>query len=411
MRLNRRTALKGGLYLAASSLAAPAVFAQPAPIRIGVTVPLSGAQAQPGVGFLTGVESCANLANAAGGVLGRQIELVIRDDEGTAAGSVAAGRELFDSNVNLLVGAFQSQLSLALAPILEEAKAVLIGDGTAMSLTHESFTRHFFRGYSNANMNYGGLGRAVATKFPEVRNWSGVCFDTAFGRDGIAAFARGFGAVTGEPIDVSSAAFVAPTAADFKIEISKLISAGVEGIYLGMLGGPAITFLQQARAMGLTERLKVIAEAGSDTLIGKSMQRDTPTNIWGRGFWYPERPEFIRHPLSQQLYDDIVARTGNRYPDSIGQAGHKALTGMLKGIEKADSTETEAVIAALEGLEFDTAEGKTTFRKEDHQSFGLAHYGTIGPSDTEPFYAVRDVVVIDELDIIEPATPGVAFKP
>ena len=108
MILNRRTLLKGTASFAATGLAMPAVIAQPAPIRIGTTSPFSGPQAVLGVTFDAGIECAVNIANRAGGVLGRQIELIKRDDKGTGVGAVAAAREMFDMDVRLLVGAFQS---------------------------------------------------------------------------------------------------------------------------------------------------------------------------------------------------------------------------------------------------------------------------------------------------------------
>jgi branched-chain amino acid transport system substrate-binding protein len=410
MTVSRRTLLKGAASIAATGLAMPAVIAKPAPIRLGATSPFSGPQAVLGVTFHAGIECAVNIANNKGGILGRQIELIKRDDKGTGVGAVAAARELFDMDVRLLVGAFQSQTALAMAPILPDGNGVLIGTGTAMSLTHEDFNRHFFRGYANSNMNFGGLGRAVGQKFQDVSEWASIAFDTAFGHDSLVGLRNGLSAVQPKVPNFASPIFVAPTASDFKIEIANLMATNAEGLYIGMLGGPAITFLQQARSVGLLDKFKVIAEGGNDTAIGKAMQKNTPLNIWSRGYWYPEHPIFAGNPVSRELYDEYVRLTGKVYPDSMAQAGHKVALAMIKGIEKAGSPDTEAVISALEGLEFIAADGPTTIRKEDHQAFGRSQYGNIGPLDKEPFYAVREVIEIDDKDTIEPATPGVPFK-
>jgi len=410
MTISRRTLLKGGVSVAVTGLAMPSVIAQPAPIKLGATSPFSGPQAVLGVTFDAGIECAVNIANKNGGILGRQIELIKRDDKGTGVGAVAAARELFDMDVKLLVGAFQSQTSLAMAPILPDSGAVLIGTGTAMSLTHEGFNRHFFRGYANSSMNFGGLGRAVGKKFPDVSEWASIAFDSAFGHDSLVAVRGGLRAVQPKAPNFAPPIFVTPTASDFKVEIGNLMAMDIEGLYIGMLGGPAITFLQQARSVGLLDKLRVIAEGGNDTAIGKAMQKNTPLNIWSRGYWYPEHPIFAENPVSRELYDEYVRLTGKVFPDSMAQAGHKVALAMIKGIEKAGSPDAEAVIGALEGLEYVAADGPTTIRKEDHQAFGRSQYGNIGPLDKEPFYAVREVIEIDDKDTIEPAAPGVPFK-
>ncbi len=85
MSMNRRDAIKlGAATLAASTLLkAPNVWAQPAPIRIGAILPLSGTQAIAGQAWLAGTEIAIEQANRNGGVMGRTLELVVRDDKAT----------------------------------------------------------------------------------------------------------------------------------------------------------------------------------------------------------------------------------------------------------------------------------------------------------------------------------------
>ncbi|MCK2169533.1 ABC transporter substrate-binding protein, partial [Thalassospira xiamenensis] len=93
------------------------------PIRIGAIFPMSGIGAEAGAAWLQGSRLAVEHWNRNGGVLGRPIELVVRDDKYSSSGAVTAGRELATSGVNLIVGACQSPMALGLAPLLEELNA------------------------------------------------------------------------------------------------------------------------------------------------------------------------------------------------------------------------------------------------------------------------------------------------
>lgn len=410
MQVTRRKLLKAGVATAATSaLGMPYVHAQANPIKMGLMFPLSGPQGTLGVPWAAGAEIAIQQINKAGGLLGRQVEAVVRDDKGTSVGAVAAARELHDMGINLMIGGNQSPMALGLAPLLPEFNAVMVSTATAMSLTHESFTKHYFRVNPNAHMFYGGLGQVVAKKNPDVTKWTFIVFDSASGRDAVAAFAGGLKKASKAKLEFLDPIFVAQTAADFKIEIGNIMSSGAEGLYLGILGGPAISFLQQARSVGLTRKLKAIGEGGTDLSLGRALQKSLPTNIWGRGYWYPSDSSF-NNPISANLYKDYVVKTGEKFPLGIPQLGHKLALPLFHAVTKAKSTETDAVIAAMEGLEFDCAEGKQVIRKEDHQALGEGHYANYMPTEEEPFHGVREVVLLADADTVELASPGIVFK-
>jgi len=121
-------------------------------------------------------------------------------------------------------------------------------------------------------------------------------------------------------------------------------------------------------------------------------------------------------PLSCQLYDTYLRRTGNGLPLGFVNAGHSAVYAYAAAMRKARSTETKPVIAALEGLTFDTAKGKVALRAEDHQAICDVNSIRIKASNAEPTldaidYARADIEVAefvryDGASVIEPAAPG-----
>ncbi|MEB0059838.1 MULTISPECIES: ABC transporter substrate-binding protein [unclassified Variovorax] len=416
MNFKRRDLLKGAAGSAALGLGATHIVrAQPAPIKVGVMLPMSGIGAEVGTAWLSGIKAAQLQWNESGGVLGRQIELVVRDDKFTSAGAVAAARELAGEGVTVSIGAGQSPMGLAIAPILAELKTVVVAPApTAMSLTHENFSKYFFRASSNALILYGGIGNILATRFSDVKSWAVIAPDSENGRDVVRYFKFGVeraAAKTGKPTKVIEPIYASLNKPDYKVEINNLMNSGAEGLFIGLTAAPCVSLLQQGRAVGLDKKFQVIGEAGTELLIAKAMQKSTPSNLWGTTFWAPELEPFkSKYPESAKLMENIVKVTGDRHPAGIVQATHRSALAIFNALKKAGSPDPEALIAALEGLQFDTASGPYRLRKEDHQGIGTAYFAKIGARDAAPGYGLEEVVLINETEIVEPPTPGKKYE-
>lgn len=416
MRIQRRTLLRAA---AAASILGPVgarmAQAQGGPIRIGTMLPMSGIGAEAGAAWLNGIKAAQMQWNESGGLLGRQIEIVVRDDKFTSAGAVAAVRELAGEGVNVSIGAGQSPMALAIAPILQELKSVVVAPApTVMSVTHENFSPNFFRAASNALMLYGGIGNLMASRFKDVKTWAVIAPDSENGRDVVRFFNKGvLDAVKkdGRQVKLIDPIYASLNKADYKVEINSLMNSGAEGLFIGLTAAPCVSLLQQGRGVGLDKKFKVIGEAGTELMIAKAMQKSTPTNLWGTTFWAPELEPFkSQFPASQQLSTYIRKVAGTPHVPGIVQASHRSALAIFHAIKKANSTETQAVIQALEGLEFDSAAGPYRIRKEDHQGIGSCYFAKIGARAAEPGYGLEEVIRLDENLIAEPPTPGKKYE-
>jgi branched-chain amino acid transport system substrate-binding protein len=416
MTLPRRTLLQAASAAAVLGAAgARPLRAQGAPVKIGAMLPMSGIGAEAGTAWLNGIKAAQLQWNANGGLLGRQIEIVVRDDKFTSAGAVNAVRELAGEGVNLSVGAGQSPMALAIAPILGELKSMVVAPApTVMSVTHENFSRNFFRLSSNALMLYGGIGNLMTTRFTDVGTWAVIAPDSENGRHVARYFKAGAlaaAAKAGRQIKVAEPVFASLNKADYKIEINNLMNSGADGLFIGLTAAPCVSLLQQGRAVGLDKKFKAIGEAGTELMIAKAMQKSTPDNLWGVTFWAPELEPFkSQFPVSRQLGEYILKVAGTPWVPGIVQASHRSALGIFNAVKKAGSTDTDAVIAALEGLQFDTAAGPYRVRKEDHQGIGSFYFAKIGARAAAPGYGLEQVFRLDENEIVEPATPGKKYE-
>jgi branched-chain amino acid transport system substrate-binding protein len=419
MNLKRRTVIRAASAAAvlggANARFFPSAHAQGQPIRIGAMFPMSGIGAEAGAAWLNGVKAAQMQWNDNGGLLGRPIEIVVRDDKFTSAGAVAAARELAGDGINLSIGAGQSPMALAIAPILAELKSVVVAPApSVMSVTHENFSRNFFRLSSNALMLYGGIGNLMTSRFTDVDTWAVIAPDSENGRDVAHYFKAGVAqaaAKAGRKVQVLEPVFTSLNKADYKIEINSLMNASAQGLFIGLTAAPCVSLLQQGRAVGMDKHFKVIGEAGTELIIAKAMQKSTPQNLWGVTFWAPELEPFkTQFPVSKDLSNYILKVAGTPFVPGIVQASHRSALAIFHAVKKANSTDTDAVIAALEGLQFDTAAGPYRIRKEDHQGVGSFYFAKIGSRDAPPGYGLEQVFRLEETEIVEPPTPGKKYE-
>lgn len=412
--MKRRTVLKGFAASAGMTLGMNATYlrAQSAPIRIGASYALSGVGAPVGTQMLVGTQIAAQQINRAGGLLGREVELVIRDDKYNSAESVAVARELAGDGINLMLGGSQTVTALGLAPLAPELNMVaIIVAAAGMPVTHELFNRNIFRTTANNYTQYGSLGRTLIEQNPDIKTWISLAPDGDFGRDSALFFGRAIEKYSpSDEVTVLNTIYAQATATDFRTQINQLMSSDAEGLYLGIAASAQISFFQQARSVGLYDKFKAIGEVGNGDITGKAMGRNTHPNIWSVCHWLHNQEPFASNAVSQQLYKDYVEMKGEEFPSGQVAAGHRAALALFAGIDKAQSTETEEVITAMEDLTFESVGGTVRFRPEDHQMLGLNYYSQMGPSSEAPYFQFNQVTSVDASEMIEPANPGQPFK-
>jgi branched-chain amino acid transport system substrate-binding protein len=152
-RQNRRTILKGATALASWAAMPAIVRAQSEPLRLGVLTPLTGAGGADGPRMLKAMQAVANEVNAAGGVLGRKIELVVEDDQTNPEAAVRAARKLIEVNkVPVIMGTWASAVTSAVAPVCWESKTFLTTCSGADPITHLPHQGYLIRTQPNSQL-------------------------------------------------------------------------------------------------------------------------------------------------------------------------------------------------------------------------------------------------------------------
>lgn len=413
--IQRRTLLKGAMATAALS-AVPVVGAraQGQTIRIGFIGPLSGAMQIVGNPMFFGAKVAVDNINAAGGIGGKMLELVIRDDKGDPAQSVAAARELVGSGINMLVGVPLTATALAVNGILASVDAVLMGAGSGEeALTHEQFSGHYFPTVPNNYTRNSALAKVMVEKYPDVTTWTSIYPDVTVGKsswDRMAHSLKQHYAAAGKEITILDPVKTKYGATDFKNQIVELMASPATGLHNVLFGNDGVTFFKQAKEFGLDTKFGGISEQSLDMDLPKTLKGGMTANTWSASFWRPEAAQ--DSAASKALFDAYVKETGDNFPHGFNSTANTGICAYAAAIEATGGdTATPAIIAALKAAKFDCPTGMAYFRPEDHQIISNGAFFNAKPDGADSNgWAMGDVVKVGYEGLASPATPGQEFK-
>lgn len=365
------------------------------PIKIahvyGKTGPFEAYAKQSHVGLMMGLEY------ATGGTMeigGRKIEVIEKDsqlkpDIGRAMLAEAYG----DDEVDLAIGPVSSGVALAMLSIAEEYEKLLIVEpAVADSITGANFNRYIFR--TSRNSSQDAIANAVALG-QDGASIATLAQDYAFGRDGVAAFRNA--------IEKTNAKLVfeeyAPTdTKDFTASAQRIFEAlkGQEGRkFLFVIWAGGGNPLAKINAMN-PERHGIEIATGGNILAALKAYKAMP-GMEGATYYYYEIPQ---NPVNDWLVKEHEARYSSP-PDFFTAGGMAAGIAAVEAIRKAGSTDTEELITAMEGMEFEGPKGLMKFRAEDHQALQSMYHFKIRV-DPEVEWGIPELVrelKIEDMDI------------
>jgi branched-chain amino acid transport system substrate-binding protein len=359
--------------------------------------------------------AAADHLNAEGGVLGRKIELVVRDDKASANEGATIVREYLGDGVNLIVGGGFTQPTLAGMGVVKDQNAVYMAVlASSYPVTHEAFNSQTFRLYPSAWPVYQAEAQIMARKLPDVTVWGGVYPDLETGRSAADAFNKGLGAsykrFAKRDVEILPPIFAKFGTTDYKAQLAPLLASPIQGLFSGMAGADMVTLVGQARSLGLMQKVKGFADVGLEVFAARALKQNLPPNFWSPSGWDPEA--FRSVPVSNAWHKAYIARTKQDIPTGYGVKPAMGLYLFADAAKSAGSLEPKTVAATLESREFETLIGKFTFRRQDHQGICALLFSKYEGSDREPFWKRTgfEIVPYEEvLALTEPATPGQPF--
>ncbi|MBN9586942.1 MAG: ABC transporter permease [Afipia sp. 62-7] len=358
----------------------------------GKTGPLEAYAKQTETGLRMGLEYATKNTMT---VDGRKIVLITKDDQGKPDLAKAALAEAYqDDKVDLAIGTTASGAALAMLPVAEENKKVLIVEpAVADAITGEKWNRYIFR--TGRNSSQDAISNAVAIGKQGV-TVATLGQDNAFGKDGVAAFKDAL-AKTGATLAAEE--YVPAATTDFTAAGQRLFDAlkdkpGRKIIWVIWAGGgDPLTKLQDMDP----KRYSIELSSGGNILPALAAYKRLP-GLEGATYYYYAIP---KNPINEWFVAEHQKRF-NAPPDFFTAGGFAAAMAAVTAVQKAKSTDTEKLIAAMEGMEFDTPKGKMVFRKEDHQALQSMYHFKV---KVDPNLAWADNELVRELKIEDMQIP------
>ncbi len=325
--------------------------------------------------YRKGMELAQDEINAAGGVLGRPLEIIVRDDNGNPGDAVRVAEELLTrEHAVMLLGTFASNVGLAVADLAKQRKVVfLAAEPLTDKIVWENGNRYTFRLRASTYMQ-------TAMLVPEAarlgkKRWAIVYPNYEYGQAATAAFKQQLAAL--QPGNVE---FIEQAVTLGKIEagpvVQALVDAKPDAIFSSLFGPDLARFVREGQLRGLFKDRPVLNLLGGEPEYLDPLKDEAPVGWWVTGYpWYA-----IDTPEHKRFRDAYQAKFKD-YPRLGSVVGYSAVRAAAAALQKAGSTDPEKLVAAFTGLGVDTPFGRVTFRAIDHQSTMGAYVGRTAVRD------------------------------
>ena len=342
-------------------LAALPAAAQQGPIKIGEVNSYSGMAAFTGP-YKNGLLLAEEEINAGGGVLGRKIEIVTRDDGLKPEDAVRAANELVTSEkVALLAGGFLSNVGLALSDFAAQNKILfLASEPLTDALTWSMGNAYTYRLRPSTYMQAAMLAEEAA-KLPAKR-WATVAPNYEYGQSAVTWFKK---LLQAKRPDVTFVAEQWPALG--KIEagptVQAIAAAEPEAIYNVTFGGDLTKFVREGNTRELFKNRSVVSVLTGEPEYLDPLKDETPVGWIVTGY-----PSADVKTAEHEKFREAYQKRFNDYPRLGSVVGYSTVEAIAAALAKAGSTETPKLLAAMSGLKFDSPFGPVEFRTIDHQS-------------------------------------------
>ncbi len=370
---------------------APAATAAPTPapgaktiVKLGFVADLSGVGYVFAQSQLAGLRIALDEINAKGGILGKPVDFVVRDAQLKAdVGATIARQMVLEDKVDFLLGPTSSSVALAVSEVAKEQKVVLaLHTSNTVELTTNKGHPYLFQVVPNTNIE----GRAAAQFAAKLgqKKWASIGPDYAFGRDEFNAFKPRLKSAN-PSADVVNEQWPKLAESNLTPFITALQASNPDAIYGNLWGDQLVTFVQQAKPLGLFGKTPYMGLFDTDFM--KSIGPDLPDGLPGyaRAPFYaydtPEMAEFVKK-------HQTLAKA---FPSDWAIMTYDAVYILKAAAEKAGTTDGAAVAKALDDLKVKSLRGDLTIRGCDHMANVGEWTGVSGKDSKYPFPVLKNL--------------------
>jgi branched-chain amino acid transport system permease protein len=355
-------------------------------VKVGIVSSVTGPLALLGRAGIEGARLAVAELNAAGGVLGHKVDLLVRDDTGKPDAGVREGREaIVDDEVALLLGPVSSAVLLPMSELAREHRTILISH-TANSerVFVERGHRYVFSVVPNTFMEGGAVAQYLAAK--PYRRYMVLGPDYELGHIEADAFERRLRELRGDA-EIAGRVWPKLGETDFSAHVAAIIGVRPDAVYSNLFGTDLVEFTRQARAADLFGEVAFVGLYDVEAL--QALGKDAVEGVVG----YERGPfHVIRALAPSERFEDFIRRYGaatNRFPSTWAINAYDAVMAWARATARAGVFDTERIVDALEGMELDSLRGPGRFiRKVDHQVNAGTYIGVVAWDERFPDFAL-----------------------
>ena len=393
-----------GVLAIGLALSCPAARAgdAPAPIKVGEINSYTGPAAAFTASYRKGFDMAVDEVNTSGGVLGRPLQVLYRDDTFSPAEGVRQAKELIDNEkVDVLAGTFFSPVALAVATVATQSKMFfLAAEPLSDKLTWQQGSRYVFR-IRNPTYELVNMIASKAAALPCTK-WAMLSSPDDASRDTVDNF-RAFLTRLKPGVTFVGTQMVPPGEINPGSTIDGLENMNPQCVFNTLYGPNLFAVVREGNTRGFFQDVKVVSTLAGEPEYLDPLKSDTPVGWWVTGYpWSTDD-----RPAHKKFRDDFEARYHD-YPRMGALIAYTTVKALAAGIARAGSTDTEKLITAFKGLQFDSPVGKLTIR-DDHQSTLGSWVGELAVKDGKG--VMVNWTYLDGADYLPPLDVAMKMRP
>jgi branched-chain amino acid transport system substrate-binding protein len=357
-------------------------------VKIGIVDTYTGPASEYTLEVLNGFKAAVDKINAKGGVLGKKIEFITRDDQFKVNVGLALAKDLISKEkVDVLMGTINSEVSLAISDLAKTEKIpFFVTLAKSSKIVGEKGHKYVFGITENAEM----AGRAAAValaKKPFVRYWI-AGDDYEYGHSIADATWNNLKRLNPKVQLLGQSWWKA--GGDFTPYIPQIIAAKPDFLIAATGGATMINFQKAAKATGLSQKIPFYQHAATEHSTLEFLGASAPEGVYGTNayfFYYPETPE-------NKAFVEEYRRIYSKYPRFGAFYGYMAAQFIAEGFKKTGKIDREKFIRTIEGMTLNSPVGPLTLRACDHQLELPMYFGVTKKSPKYDFLIAGDIQAI-----------------
>lgn len=394
----RKGFLKAWLLL--GLLAAPMVgMTADDTVKLGINYPETGPYASEGKDQIQATQLALEEINAAGGILGKKVELLVRDSQSKPDVSTKNANELIDQGAKMLFGGSSSGVAVAVGNVAHQRNVPFFGTLTySTDTTGKDGWKTTFRECYDSWMGAKAIGDYLKKNFPNKKYFY-ITADYTWGHTTEQSLRKTTGTEDTAVHKGVLTPFPGATEQDFesKLKFAKMMKPDV--LVLVLFGKDMSQAIRLATNMGMKAETQIVVPNLVLTMAEGAGPK-VMEGVIGALPWDWKVPYEFNYPRGKEFVEKFAAKY-NRYPSTSGASAYTIMHEYKAAVERANSFDTAAVVKALEGHEYTLLKDKQVWRPFDHQSVQTV-YAVRGKPEAE---VLKDKFKLDFFEYLS-STPG-----